>query len=117
MTAEQIISQALDGTFMQYMPNGDTFVMRKVPHDFTPTVRIWTGEESNPKRQSRFKAIEWTPQMDEIIVSMKAAHHSFLAIGVRLGVSQSAVGHRFRALTKLIAENAESSMSGLRLEG
>jgi len=99
MNAEQVIKEALDGTFASVNLESGKVRVFTVPLDFIPNHKPKLVDIDEDTRTS---ARDWSPGEDETILRMYANGVCFNNIGRHLGVAKSTVWKRFAQLCETI---------------
>lgn len=92
MTAEQIISDTLNGWFFRLNVGTGKVSAETVPFDFIPdhTPAGWNAEEGGHKNNNG-QAFPWTPEQDAQLIELRSSGLTWPAIGAHFGCSNKTV--------------------------
>jgi hypothetical protein len=103
---EQVIKQALDGTFTRFCPEVGRVETIRVPYDFTPALlykgprgpkHVISGSKGGKVTAERHRCT-WTPVDDERLVGMFRRGHGSTFMAKALCRSRTAIDYRLRCL-------------------
>lgn len=126
MNAEQIIKDALDGSFFRYDPVTQKIKRTRVPKNYIPNHKpSFTMTEKKPSHNAK----NWTIEEDMLLLEMRAKGMRWRQIGTALKVSFNSAANRYyelcikrgiqpiRSFYRVYDDGAEEKVVELRRRG